>query len=168
MSESDAQNAINEIAAKVGQQDSIDPAFHSQKLQEVWDNPKSSAVEIVYQDNVAFMQTPPALVVPSIVDTGVDIDGLPSGTQLTITFIFDGGGTTYAISTTDRASGLVAGADIRQIRTGEPETVGGDVTMIYWYDSATNQVRAQLDFDGSGKTPVMLRLIISNVSVQTP
>lgn len=98
---------------------------------------------------------------PATIDTGVNpatvqTTANTNAVDITISFFFSGGGNTYALYKQTTASALLANPLVRISDSGEAEGITGDVTINHWYDSASNDIKVLIDFDGGGKTAVSL------------
>jgi len=89
---------------------------------------------------------------PATVQTTADTDSV----DITVSFLFSGGGNTYVLYKQTTAAALLAYPLARVLDSGEAEGVTGDATINYWYDSTSNDIKVLIDFDGGGKTAVSL------------
>ena len=87
--------------------------------------------------------------------TLVQASSLPDNTDviLTVLFTVNSNGVQYSISTVvDNDLARLAPDEIRQLRSAEPVTGGGDVAFGVWVNQTTGDYNYSLDVDGGGKT----------------
>lgn len=87
-------------------------------------------------------------------DTGVDPTLCPANCVIIASVIFtvDASSVQYAVVVQADNQLVQLQPGLRQLRTGEPVTGGGDVAFAFWLDSGTNTYHYSLDVDGAGKT----------------
>ena len=93
-------------------------------------------------------------------DTGVNATSLPVNTDVIVTILFTvtASSTQYAIPVTVDNALVLMSAGIRQLRSAEPVTGGGDVAFAAWLDGTSGTYHYSLDVDGGGK-------VLNSVSV---
>jgi hypothetical protein len=86
-------------------------------------------------------------------DTGINPANLPPNSIVftTVVFTVNSNANQYAIAISTDNQLVQALPDLRQLRSAEPVTGGGDVAIASWWDGTTGTYHYSLDVDGGGK-----------------
>ena len=99
-------------------------------------------------------------------DTLVDPLSLPANSIVFVTIVFtvDSTSNQYAIAiSTDNTLAMML-PDLRQLRSAEPVSGGGDIAISSWLDGVTGTYHYSLDVDGGGKTLNSVSVVVRSLS----
>lgn len=99
-------------------------------------------------------------------DTSVNPTTLPANSDVFITVLFtiNANNNQYAITIPIDNTLAQLQSDIRQLRSAEPVTGGGDVALAAWVDGTSGNYHYSLDVDGGGKTLNSVSVTVKSMS----
>ena len=156
-----SQTAIDALRAKQGAANSIDPNFHADTLQAVFDD----VTKLGIVRTVAFEYQNLTPVVGTEYDSGYNPAGGAATLEITVAAIITGGGFTNASFDRVSAGALLSNPDVHISRVGEYRGVVGSSVMTFWYSSVTSSIHVIVEFNGGGKTLNQIQVVSSYNSI---
>ena len=80
-------------------------------------------------------------------------------TEISIVALIAANGSVYSLFSRLSATAAIANPDIKVGKLSEFPGVAGDAEMVFWFDSGTQSIHIETDFDGGGKTLVALQVV---------
>lgn len=149
------QDAINVLRSKQGVNDSIDPNFHADTLQLVYDD----VLALTINRTTALEYDNQSPVVDTEYDTAYNPPTNIPTLELTVLATISAGGNTYAVFAVISAGAFLANPDVRIPRHIEFSGVTGSATLTVWYDSNTSSIHAVVSLSGGGKTLENIQIV---------